>query len=72
MNPFAVRTVKVDDEDKYIITAGKFQVHNGYFNTQEDAENWLKSKVDEDLWLMITGFTLAILEKYETIKNQLS
>ena len=72
MNPFTVRTVKVDDEDKYIITVGRFQVHRGYFNTQEEAENWLDSKIDEDLWMMIAGFTQAAIEYYETLKTQQS
>ena len=72
MKPFTVRTVKVDDEDKYIITTGRFQVHQGYFNTQEEAEDWLKSKVDEDLWMMIAGFVQAAIEYYETLKTQQS
>ena len=70
MNPFTVRTVKVNDEDKYIVTVGRFQVHEGYFNTQEEAEKWLKSKIDEDLWMMIAGFVQAINEYYETFKTE--
>lgn len=72
MNPFTVRTVKVNDEDKYIITIGRFQVHQGYFNTQSDAEVWLEAKVDEDLWMLIAGFTQAAIEYYETLKTQQS
>lgn len=72
MNPFAVRTVRVDDEDKYIIATGRFQVHQGYFNTREEAEDWLKSKVDEDLWMMIAGFTQAAIEYFEKLKTRKS
>lgn len=69
MNLFVVRTIKVNDEDKYIITTGRFQVHEGYFNTQEEAEQWLEQHTDEDLWGMIAGFVQAAIEFYESLKK---
>ena len=72
MNLFVVRTIKVNDEDKYIVTTGRFQVHEGYFNTQEEAEQWLKQHTDEDLWMMIAGFTQAAIEYYESLKTKQS
>ncbi len=63
--PFVVRTTKQGEDDKYIITVGKYQAVNTIFNTKEEAEEYL-NKVEDTIptgiWELIAALSMAMTD----------
>ena len=65
---FMINAIKVNDEDKYIITLGKYQACSIVFETEEEAEQWYyDNKVN---WEMIACYIQAYIEVIEQVKKE--
>lgn len=65
-NVVVVRTIKKDEEDKFILTLGEYNVSPIEFNTQEEAEKFLKDNFKfNNFELSIIGAMCSQLNKLE-------
>lgn len=74
---FRINTIKVGEQDKYIITCGRYQAREEVFDSKEEAKQFLEETWDAQLEPYIICLTQAIKdyeEKYkkalESIKNE--
>lgn len=65
-NVVVVRTIKKDEKDKFILTLGEYNVSPIEFNTQEEAEKFLKDNFKfNNFELSIIGAMCSQLSKLE-------
>lgn len=65
-NVVVVRPIKKDEEDKFILTLGEYNVSPIEFNTQEEAEKFLKDNFKfNNFELSIIGAMCSQLNKLE-------
>lgn len=70
-NPFVVRCVKNNEEDKYIVVCGEFLADPMMYDTQESAEATLK-RYENLPWEAIGAYVYAILRaKDQIIKDKI-
>lgn len=68
-NYVRINAIKVADEDRYIITCGKYQLTNCFYLSEEDAEeHWKQIGFSEEQIGMIMVFTRIEQEMWETYK----
>lgn len=68
-NPFVVRCVKKDGEDKYIVVCGQYLADPQMYNTYESAEATLK-RYNNLPWESIGAFIYAIMEAKDFVINE--
>lgn len=65
-----VRAIKVNEEDKFILTLGKYNVSPVTFDSQEEAENFLKENFNfNNFELSIIGAMCSQLRELEIQKE---
>lgn len=70
-NYVKINTIKVGDEDRYIITCGKYQLTNFFYTSEEEAEEeWKKIGFKEEQIGMIMVFACIAWEMCGTFKIQ--
>lgn len=70
MNPFAIRVIKEDDQDHYVVTVGNYLASDTKFSTYEEAER-LISKLDDETWLLIGSLISAMIDNLPKLKQEI-
>lgn len=66
---FAVRTTRVNDEDKFIITTGTVMACKKVFDTQKEAEEYIKEHLSEETTELIASLIAGMFNYLNTEKK---